>query len=310
MWKRQEVQKMSRCLGLGLWLAVGLSAAILPDQVGNFSKIEEHPVEVADRPVWEEYGLQSAVQATYRAGSRKVAITTWQLKDTTGAVAAAQWLQPGVIQLGNYVLRVEGQLSKANLTELQSKLPEVDRSASPSLPERLPESNLVRNSARYVLGPDSLALFEPRVSPDLAGFHLGAEGQLANYRSRGGEARLLLLSYPTPQMVTERIRHFEQQGLKVRRHGPLLAVVLDGTPEQTEELLAAVTYTPSLMWNEFIPKFENPGEMLLGMTYLAGYLILGALCAGILFGGVLRLLASRYGLEFIDERLTSLNLNR
>ena len=47
----------------------------------------------------------------YQAGDRKVSVSVWQLKDTTGALAALQWLQPGVIQHGNYVLRVEGQLN-------------------------------------------------------------------------------------------------------------------------------------------------------------------------------------------------------
>jgi hypothetical protein len=347
MRKRQKIQKMSRCLGLAgcaeklqtacwrarlrseprlrgsgpaetffrslvcLLLAAGLNAAILPDQFADFRKGAETPVEVTEQRVWDEYGLESVEGARYKSGGRSVAITAWKLKDTTGAVGAAQWLQPGVVQHGNYVLRVNGRLSKADLAELQSKLPDPDSSSSPSLPARLPADNLVRNSQRYLLGPESLALFEPRVPADLAGFHMGAEGQLANYRVQGREARLLLLSYPTPQIAGERFRDFEKQPeLKARRHGPLVAVVLDGTPEMTEKLLNAVTYKPRVTWSEYIPEFENPGPMLVGMTELAGYVILFALFAGLLFGGVLRLLASRWGIEYIDERLTSLDINR
>ena len=55
----------------------------------------------------------------------------------------------------------------------------------------------------------SLAQFEPRVSPDLAGFDKGAEAQLARYKMPSGEAQVLLLSYPTPQIAGERFREFE-----------------------------------------------------------------------------------------------------
>ena len=61
------------------------------------------------------------------------------------------------------------------------------------------------------LGPVSLAKFEPRVSADLAGFNKGAEAQLARYKTEAGEAKLLLLSYPTPQIAGERFREFAKR---------------------------------------------------------------------------------------------------
>ena len=96
-------------------------------------------MEISDRPVWDEYGFKTAERADFAAGDRKVNVSVWQMKDTTGALAALQWLQPGVIQHGNYVLRVEGQLAEVDLTQLKAKLPKVDRAANPTLPASLPQ---------------------------------------------------------------------------------------------------------------------------------------------------------------------------
>ena len=84
--------------------------------------------------MWDEYGFQTAERADFGAGDRKVNVSVWQMKDTTGALAALQWLQPGVVQHGNYVLRLEGQIAAADLAQLKSKLPKVDRAANPIAP--------------------------------------------------------------------------------------------------------------------------------------------------------------------------------
>src|SRR5690348_7285097 len=124
MRKRQEVQKMSRRNGLvaaALLLcgAVAAQAAILPEQFGAYQRVSSSKLDVSDRAVWEEYGLQAAERAEYGSGGKKVAINVWQLKDTTGAFAAQQLLQAGAVQRGNYVLRVEGRISDADVAQLQ-----------------------------------------------------------------------------------------------------------------------------------------------------------------------------------------------
>ena len=84
---------------------------------------------------------------------RKVNVSVWQMKDTTGALAALQWLQPGVVQHGNYVLRVEGRTCRRRISRnSKRKLPKVDRAANPSLPAFLPGRDRVKHSERYVLG--------------------------------------------------------------------------------------------------------------------------------------------------------------
>jgi hypothetical protein len=310
MWKRQEIQKVLRRLSVGLWLTVGLNAAVLPQQFGEYKHVSRGVVEITDRPVWDEYGFQTAERANYAAGVRNVGISVWKLKDTTGASAAAQWLQPGAFQYGNYVLRLDGRLAPADLADLKAKLPNVNRAANPALPEFLPPGDRVPASERYILGPASLAKFEPRISPDLAGFHKGAEAQLARYKAADGEPQVLLLSYPTPQIAGDRFREFQKRpDLKARRHGPLVAVVLDSTPESAEKLLSAVAYQPKVTWSEHVPKNENVGEMILAICILAGALIAASVVLGLFFGGF-RMAFGKFGVQHIDRTFTSLHLDR
>lgn len=302
---------MSRRVCVGLLFAVSLTAGVLPDQFGQFRRAATGQVQISDRPVWNEYGFQTAEKADYRSAGASAAVSVWQMKDTTGALAALQWLQPGAVQHGNYVLRVEGGVPAADLADLKAKLPNADRSAAPSLPGFLPQPGRVNSSERYILGPVSLAKFEPRISADLAGFHKGAEAQLANYKGlNGNDARLILLSYPTPQIAAERFREFEKrQDLKARRHGPMVGVVLDAPPEAAEKLLAGISYQPNITWSEPVPKNENPGEMIQAIVILAGALMVASLVLGMLFGGLRQVFGSKFGVQAIDDNFTSLHLS-
>ena len=99
MRKRQKVQEVSRGNGLIICLALlahaaSSGAAVLPDQFGEYKRAARTQVEISDRPVWDEYGFKTAESADFAAGDRKVNVSVWQMKDTTGALAAMQWLQP------------------------------------------------------------------------------------------------------------------------------------------------------------------------------------------------------------------------
>ena len=315
MWKRQEVQEMSRRRGVVavaalLFSAAGLQGAFLPEAFGSYTRVATGGVEVADRPVMDEYGFQAAERAEYESAGKKVAVTAWQLKDSTGAFAAAQLLQPGVVQHGNYVLRVEGAMAAADLAQLQGKLPKVDRAALPNLAQYFPAKNRVKASERFVLGPVSLAHVEPRIPADLAGFNKGAEAQVARYRTRQGtEAKLALFSYPTPQIAGERFRAFEQRPeWKARRHGPMVAVALDAAPATAEALVNSIVYKPQLSWSEHVPKVENPGQMLEAIFIVAGALVVASLAMGMFMGGFRQLVGSRFGVQAIDDNFTSLHI--
>src|SRR5215208_930355 len=70
------------------------SAALLPERFGNYTRGELKPVSVPERPIWDEYGFDSAEQATYKSGSNQLVATAYRMKDPTGAFAAFEWLRP------------------------------------------------------------------------------------------------------------------------------------------------------------------------------------------------------------------------
>src|SRR6185503_11503532 len=106
---------------------------------------------------------------------------------------------------GNYVFQVSGDVpEQKDLELLFTQLPQLDNAPLPALAGYLPQDGLIPNSERYILGPASLARYEPRIAPSLAAFHLGAEAQLARYRTPKGDLTLTIFSYPTPNMARER----------------------------------------------------------------------------------------------------------
>ena len=65
-----------------------LSAAILPDTIGEWHRSSSTQPTLTDRPVWSDYGLKDWQTATYQNGTRKATVSAWQLTDTTGSMAA------------------------------------------------------------------------------------------------------------------------------------------------------------------------------------------------------------------------------
>ena len=72
-----------------------LSAAILPDTIGPWHRTATTQPALADRAVWDEYGLKEAETATYRNGAAAFTLTGWRLQDTTASLAAFDWQRPG-----------------------------------------------------------------------------------------------------------------------------------------------------------------------------------------------------------------------
>jgi hypothetical protein len=322
--QRKEVQEMLRSLILVL-IAAGLNAAILPERFSNFERTGVTQPVVDDRAVWDEFGLEEASQAEYAAGSRKFGVTAYRMKDPTGAVAAFQWQRPANASSGqtsattptgrmlvhaNYLLNIAGNLHPAEQGELAEKLPGQVRTSLPPLLGYLPVKGRIANSERYILGPVSLAKFEPRIGASLASFDRGAEIQFAGYRTGGGEVQLAILSYPTPQMAMERLKAFQAlPDAVVSRSGPMVIVALPKTPE-AERLAGTVVYQPKLSWTEHVPKDtpQDAANMILAIMALAGMLIAASVVLGMLFGGA-RIAVGRFGIQTADHSLTTLKID-
>ncbi|MGB9605771.1 MAG: DUF6599 family protein, partial [Bryobacteraceae bacterium] len=293
---------LRRLSGALILLLVGWSlplpgqSTLWPDQFGRFEKVGSKPVVLTDQAVWDEYGFQQAEEADYLSGGERFRARAYRLKDPTGALAAFQWLRPAksqpsklgslaaetadgaVLAYGNYVFDFRGY--KPQVPELEAlfeRLPRLDQSATPTLPGYLPAGNLIANSERYVVGPESLAKFAPGIPPSMAAFHLGAEAQIGRYRCPKGEMRLAIFSYPTPQLARERAEAFRGlAGAMVKRAGPLVAVVLSPPdPDAAERLLAAVRYEASVSLSQYVPTRRDLWwDLILNIFLLIGLLLL------------------------------------
>jgi len=297
-----------RILGALLVCAAAGHAAIFPDQIGEFKRGPAKTIAVPDQALYAEYGLDATEQADYAAGPKHFSATAWRMRDSTGAMALYESRRPpgaipaalsklavrtsdGVIfAYGNYVFRLTGEVPEpAALESVYANLPKLEQSPLPALMTDLPVDGMVPNSERYILGPVSLARFEPRIPPSVAAFHLGAEGQLASYRTPQGLLTLAVFSYPTPSLAREQYLEFQKiPGAVARRVGKLLAVtVAPPDPDEAERLLSQVHYDTNITWNEPVPGHEvrDKVRFILDVFVFAGFLIAGCAVAGVAFGG-------------------------
>ncbi len=289
-------------------------AAIWPGQWGDSHLISAAPVDLTANPeIWKEYGLQSTERADY-GGFRA---TAYRFKDTTGAFAAAQWLRaadPSTATLGNYVIGCSGKcppITKLKEWLTASKPPGLSRSAYPVLDTYFPPKNLIAGSKRYIYGPAALAQFEPRVPPSAVAFDFSTEGQIARYRSPGGEATLALFSYPTPMMARQQVTEFEKlPNAAVKRTGALVAVVFTAGRPTAEALLSQINYEASISLDQVPPlvlKPESAANMLLAIISLAGVVLTFCILSGLAFG-LIRVLARKFGYSHANDSMITLHL--
>ncbi len=316
---------------LFLLLALPLSAAIFPDQVGAFKKGAPKTIGIPDQALYDEFGLDATEAAEYTAPGKRFLATAWRLHDPTGALALFESRRPpgaapaaitklscstsdGIIfAFGNYVFQLTGAVPEMPaLKELYGHLPKLDQSALPVLMTYLPPETLIPNSERYIVGPVSLQRYAPRISPSAAAFHLGPEAHLGRYRTPKGSMTLVIFAYPTPAMARERSDEFQKiPDTLVRRVGSLAAVILNPPDlDAAERLLAKVHYDQNLTWNEKVPTNEAKGmaKMLVNVFVLAGVLLLLCVITGIGFGGF-RVLARRMGGKSAEETMIMLHLS-
>jgi hypothetical protein len=320
---------------IALVLTCSVSGAILPERFGPYAQ-KEPGVVLGDDPIWKEYGFEEGVFATY-SGSRTFKLTAYRFTDPTGAAAAFDWLRPpgssrtstanlsaafaggALVVFGNYLLRFDGwQPRSDDLVPLVQTLPKVNRGALPYVRSQLPERARLRGSERYILGPASLAEFEPRVPASVAAFEQSAEAAYAKYRTPAAEVSTLVFMYPTHQIAREKADDFAKlPGATVRRSGPLLGIVLapTGVPYESvrphaERLLAGVNYQAEYTETEHVPKdtVQDAARMILAIVLLALGLIVASVLLGFGFGAV-RILARKYGINVADDSFTGLNLS-
>lgn len=312
-------------------------AAVLPKEFsgwqlqGTFQNSKDPAIADETNPVvLKEYGFTDFSSGTYtRDDGRKLTVRAARFADASGAYGAfTYYKQPEMLNekigdqassLNNRVLFYRGSvlvdavfdklsvMSAAELRELASDLPLPQGGARnlPSIPTYLPKQSYVKNTAKYILGPVTLDKIGSPVSAELIDFGAGAEVVEATYESSGGEATLVLISYPTPQIAAEHLRRIEAAHtpgaqptgsspvevgtFSQKRSGPLVAVAAGPFSEsEAKSLLASVHYDADVTWNEntFFDKKNNLANLLWNVILLCGALMAITLVAGFAFGGV------------------------
>ena len=339
--------------------------SILPQQFGGWqasgaakSSTDPASADPVNAAVLKEYGFSDLESATYtRDDGRKLTLKAARFADTSGAYGAFTFYKtPQMLvekigdqaaSLNERILFYRGSIlvdavfqrlsamSAAELRELADGLPLPSGSTRnlPGLPAYLPSQSYVKNSAKYVVGPDALGKLNPPIPAQLVDFSAGSEVVLGTYNTSEGEATLMLISYPTPQMAGDHLRRIQaaQQPdpqhpgeaqlaiagpLFVKRTGPIV-VLAAGPLSQSEakSLLASVNYDADVTWNEntYATKKDNLANLLVNVIILCFIIIGLALVAGVAFGGI-RILAKRFfpdrlfdrsqDVEFISLHLT------
>ena len=339
--------------------------AILPKQFAGWEmqgEVQTSTDPAAADPtkagVLKEYRFTDFASATYmREDGRSLKIRAARFADASGAFGAYTfYLRPEMtkenfgdqgVSIGDRALFYRGHIlidaqfsqetpmSAAELRELAGTLPHPGGSSGnlPSFIEFLPHRDYIANTQKYVMGPLALAALESPVSVDLVDFGASSEATLAHYNTSSGEATLMLISYPTPQLAADHLKRIDaahqlaqaQSGVSTiqgsgtffdKRTGPIVAIASGGISDSDARgLLGKVNYEATVTWN-------TPSEhaqvrdlymLILNIVVLCAILAGLAIIAGVAFGGFRILMKRLYPdkvfdrpeqMEFISLHLT------
>jgi uncharacterized protein DUF6599 len=303
------------------WHASGPATTVKPTDLGpKWDRWEEREQILA------ESGVVKIQDRPYKKGADELGLRVYQFKDPSSAYEfytfmVVSGMQPlGVGEhsairqddarflVGNLVLQagLSEHLSPAALQGVLDALKlRADQTPLPAIRNYLPAEGLIFGSEKYASGPtgfQSAAKFLDR--PEIGnlvgevGFQRDdAEAMFAQYHSGKGEAVLLLLEYPTPQLAEQHLRHLEQAlspaakqaGTTIERKASLLSLVSKPTSSAFgDSLRNAVRYETEVTWNEPTHKLTDPPWLVIvGRIMVATLLFMGlAVAVGVAFGGM------------------------
>src|ERR1700760_1993701 len=153
----------------------------------------------ADAPVLKEYGFAGVENGSYSRSGRKMQIKAARFNDASGAYGAyTYYVQPQmqVEKIGDQgassnerILFFKGNIlvdatiehltamSAADLRALADALPRLKGNVAtmPTLPGNLPSHSLMKNTSRYILGPEALTRLGVPIPAPLVDFSKGPE---------------------------------------------------------------------------------------------------------------------------------------
>ncbi|MDA2914331.1 hypothetical protein MYX77_10325 [Acidobacteriia bacterium AH_259_A11_L15] len=316
---------------------------LLPSRLGSSEQVAWEQADAPElerlagplAPLLREYGARRAEQALYLQAATRSRVTVCEMVDHSAAYGAFTVLRAAgepvslgeagarldnrlLFFQGNYFVTIEDSTQAARWQPLAAHLEERtgNQASLPNLPLFLPSEGLVPASDRYLLGPLALQRVAPFAPGDWAGFAYGAEAEAARYRTGAGNATLMLLSYPTPQIASERLEDFERlfnlngtgdprRSLAFAKRKGSLVIFVAGIDSgwAAAALIDQVRYEMTVSWSE-----PSPGRPELNWPHTvvniftgAGLFLLFALGSGLLFGAV-RLIVKRLWPDKVFDR--------
>jgi hypothetical protein len=333
------------------------SAPVLPTEFagwqakGTVAKSDDpSAADPANAPVLQEYGFKRLEKASYtRDDGRNLTIKAAVFDDASGAYGAftyyvsedmrAEIIGGGGAYLNNRVLFYQGNvlvdavfdrmsvMSAAQLRDLAGLLPQAEgnKGNPPSLhtylPKRAFQKDFDKHTIKYILGPLALGRIGSPLPASMVDFRSGAEVVIGKYEAAAGDATLMLIEYPTPQIAAERLRQIDASHKVIEqqpgvasivdvgpffdaRTGPIL-VIASGPLSKSEarSLMSSISYEADVTWNEntYVTKKDNLANFLFNAIILCGIVVGLALVAGIAFGG-LRVLVKRFFPDSVFDR--------
>ena len=297
--------------------------------------------------VLNEYRFTDLSTAIYtRDDGRTLKVRAARFADASGAFGAYTfYLQPQMNreQIGDQAASVgdrvlfyrghilidaqfskESPMSGAELRELAGDLPHPGGNTGnlPSFIQFLPQREYIANTQKYVMGPIALSSLDLPLNADQIDFGSSSELSLARYQTPSGEATLVLISYPTPQLAAEHLRRIDaakgvgessQGGVSTingsgtffdKRTGPIVAIVTGGISDSdAKNLLGRVNYEASVTWNTPTGNREvhDLYMLILNIVILCAILAGLAIVAGLAFGGFRILMKRLYPDKVFDR---------
>lgn len=321
-------------------------APLLPERISGWhksdSKVSNNPAD-ADAiyaAVLKEFAFTDLESATYSRPGRSMQVRAARFEDAGGAYGAFTFYKRPYMLVEKFgdqgasanlqVLFYRGNvlveatldritaMSAAEMRELAAALPEASATARglPSLPTYLPRDGYVKNTAKYVRGPAGVEHVGGPLPAGAADFNKGAEVALGEYDTPRGRAALVLIGYPTPQIAAAELTRLEGllasggEAPRLKRSGPMVALVKGGGEADARALLAAVEYEADVTWSERVPNpNDDMGRFLMSVFMFIGVLAVFAVVAGVAFGG-LRILVKRFFPDRVFDRRQDVEIIR
>lgn len=329
-------------LSISIWAIVIPGFALAKRQHTTFLNLASMPkwqveksqaVSLSDVRSWGvepqidiEYGVKRVEIRTYREGKQTIQVLVEKAADPSSAYGLLTFYQNesmkrekemkltvvgprhALMARGRFFVRVRRpEKPKMSDAEFRNALVSIAGSAPSArslalLPPSMPPQGMIPGSEKYVLGPIAEQRAVPSFPVKLVGFQQGAELQAAAYRQNGHQATLILISYPTTQIMHLRYKAMVKSLGINQKSGPgaiygrakgtyVLLVQHAESKEVAKKLLSELTIKQQFSWNQPAP--GKPVAVQVVHLILGNILLVVLLAAIAVLGGVLLVFSRR-----------------